>query len=72
MLILSSCLHTDYDEKFDYCPDIVAAFEALLEDPILDFMDTKCACNTIELLLNELAKQHLVNEKHVKHFSSKR
>lgn len=65
-------IHIDYDEKFDYCPDVITAFEMLLEDPILDFMDTKCACNTIEFLLNELAKQNLVNDIHIKHFSSKR
>lgn len=35
-------------------------------------MDTKCACNTIEFLLAELGKQHLVNEKHIKQFTSKR
>lgn len=61
-----------YDEKLDYCPDVVKAIEQLCEDPILDFMDTKCACNTIELLLVELGKQHLVNEKHIKQFTSKR
>lgn len=51
---------------------MIKAFEQLCEDPILDFMDTKCACNTIELLLVELGKQHLVNEKHIKQFTSKR
>lgn len=61
-----------FDEKLDYCPDVVKAFEQLGEDPILDFMDTKCACNTIEFLLVELGKQHLVNEKHIKQFTSKR
>lgn len=61
-----------YDEKLDYCPDVVKAIEQLCEDPILDFMDTKCACNTIELLLVELGKQHLVNEKHIKQFTAKR
>lgn len=35
-------------------------------------MDTKCACNTMELLLIELGKQHLVNEKHRKEFTAKR
>lgn len=63
---------TDYDKDLDYCPDVIEAFEMLAEDPILDFMDTKCACNTIEFLLNELAKQRLVNSKHITHFSSKR
>lgn len=63
---------TEYEEKLDYCPHVIEAFEMLAEDPILDFMDTKCACNTIEFLLTELAKQHLVNDKHIKHFSSAR
>lgn len=35
-------------------------------------MDTKCACNTIEFLLVELGKQHLVNEKHIKQFTARR
>lgn len=35
-------------------------------------MDTKCACNTIEFLLVEVGKHHLVNEKHIKQFTAKR
>lgn len=66
-------LSKDYDEKLDYSPDVVNAFELLLEDsPILDMMDTKCACNTIKCLLDEMLKQRLVNEKHIVHFSGKR
>jgi mediator of RNA polymerase II transcription subunit 24 len=42
------------------------------DTPILDFMDTKCACNTIECLLTEMKKQNLVNDKHIKHYSAKR
>lgn len=45
----------------------------LLEDTsMLDFMDKKCYCNTIDYLLNDWAKQHLVNEKHIKQFSARR
>lgn len=35
-------------------------------------MDTKCVCNTIEFLLVELGKHHLVNEMHIKQFTAKR
>lgn len=65
-------MSTDYDKDLDHCPDVIEAFEMLTEDPILDFMDTKCACNTIDFLLKKLAKQRLVNAKHITHFSSKR
>lgn len=44
----------------------------LNEDPFLDFLDTKCACNTIEYLLNDLAKHGLINEQHVQRFASAR
>lgn len=56
----------------EYSPDVIAAFDLLLDDPILDFLDTKCGCNTIEALLVELEKHNLVNESHVKHFASRR
>lgn len=66
-------LSTDFDEKLDYSPDVVKAIEILLDDnPILDMMDTKCVGNTVECLLNEMLKQHLVNEKQIQLFSSKR
>lgn len=44
----------------------------LNEDPFLDFLDTKCACNTIEYLLSELAKHGLINELQVQKFASAR
>ncbi|XP_037940607.1 mediator of RNA polymerase II transcription subunit 24 isoform X2 [Teleopsis dalmanni] len=57
----------------DFIPEVVEAFEMLLEDNLLlDFMDTKCSCNIIEYLLNDWTKQHLVNDMHVRHFSSQR
>lgn len=63
----------DYDEKMDYSPDIIEAFEMLLSgSPIIDLMDTKCSCNTVECLLNEMMKQNLVNEESIKHFADKR
>lgn len=58
--------------KLGYCPDVLAAFELLIQDPILDYVDTKCACNTVEYLLTELAKHGLVTEEHVKRFSEQR
>ncbi|XP_055534886.1 mediator of RNA polymerase II transcription subunit 24 isoform X2 [Wyeomyia smithii] len=61
------------DAKLDYSPEIVEAFELLLQDaPILDFVDAKCACNTIECLLNEMLKHHLVNEHYMKLIAAKR
>lgn len=44
----------------------------LNEDPFLDFLDTKFACNTIECLLNELPKHALINEQHVQKIASAR
>lgn len=44
----------------------------LNEDPFLDFLDTKCAFNTIEYLLTELDKHGLINESHVQKFASVR
>lgn len=66
-------LSPDFDEKLDYSPDVVSAFELLIDDsPILDMMDTKCACNTVKCLLDEVLKQGLVNTSHIEHFTSKR
>lgn len=41
---------------------MVSAVELLLKDPILDYLDAKCGCNTLEYLLSELVKQNLLNE----------
>ncbi|XP_055629247.1 mediator of RNA polymerase II transcription subunit 24 [Toxorhynchites rutilus septentrionalis] len=61
------------DAKLDYAPEVVEAFDSLLQDsPILDFMDTRCACNTVECLLNEMLKHHLVNEQYLKLIVAKR
>ncbi|XP_059614559.1 mediator of RNA polymerase II transcription subunit 24 [Phlebotomus argentipes] len=68
-----NALSKDYDEKLDYSPDVIEALEMLLEDaPVLDFMDTKCVCNTIECFMTELLKQHLVTEKQIGMFSARR
>ena len=67
-------LHTkEMDENYDHSPDVVEAIDLLLQDsPLLDFMDAKCACNTIECLLNELLKNRLINGEQLKHFIAKR
>lgn len=57
----------------DYIPELLEALELLIEDNLLlDFMDTKCSCNIIELLLNHWTKQQLVSDVHVKKFASQR
>lgn len=60
------------DPKLGYCPDVVAALKLLAEDAVLDNIDTKCACNTIEYLLTELHKHGLVAEEHLKCLSDER
>lgn len=59
-------------EDLDHSPDVVSAFEMLLEDPILDYLDTKYGCNTVESLLVEFGKNNLVNETQIKQFVSTR
>lgn len=44
----------------------------LLDDQILDALDTKYACNTIEFLLGELVKLNLLNEQQGQKFSTAR
>lgn len=57
----------------DYIPELLEALELLIEDNLLlDFMDTKCSCNIIELLLNQWIKQQLVSDVHVKKLASQR
>lgn len=56
----------------DHSPDVVKALETLIDDPTLDYLDTNCACNTIEYLLNELAKHNLIATRHVQQFASQR
>lgn len=63
----------DEQTPTDHIPEVVEAFELLLEDNLLlDLMDTKCSCNIIEYLLNDWTKQHLVTDVHVKHFATQR
>lgn len=70
--ITFSIFSASENENLDYSPNIVVALEMLNEDPFLDFLDTKCACNTIEYLLSELAKHGLINELQVQKFASAR
>lgn len=56
----------------NHSADVVKALETLIDDPTLDFLDTTCACNTIEYLLNELAKHNLITAQHVQQFASQR
>lgn len=56
----------------DHSPDVVRALDMLIDDPTLDLLDTTCACNTIEYLLNELAKHSLLNAQQVQQFASQR
>lgn len=51
---------------------MIAALEMLADDPMLDFLDTTCSCNTLEYLLNDLAKHNLITSQHVHQFASKR
>lgn len=59
-------------QKNEYSAEVVAALEMLIDDPMLDYLDTSCACNTIEYLLNELAKHNLITAQQVQQFASKR
>ncbi|RZF38214.1 hypothetical protein LSTR_LSTR005575 [Laodelphax striatellus] len=53
----------------EFSQDVADALELLLQfRPLLDIMDARCACNTLECLLNELIKLNLLTEMHIKHF----
>lgn len=52
----------DYDPKFDYSSDVVEVFSMLANEPILDYIDTKYASNTLECLLNSVAEHELVDK----------
>lgn len=70
-IIKQLSLQTD-TQLSDHSPDVVKALETLIDDPMLDYLDTNCACSSIEYLLNELAKHNLINAKHVQQFASQR
>lgn len=54
------------------CPDALQALELLVDDTVLDSVDTKCGCNSIDYLLTEMRKQQLVTEADVKRLSERR
>lgn len=56
----------------EYSSDVIKALDTLIDDPTLDFLDTTCGCNTIQYLLNELAKHNLITAQHVQQFASQR
>lgn len=56
----------------DHSPDVVKALEMLIDDPTLDLLDTTCACNTIEYLLNEFSKHNLLNAQQIQQFIAQR
>lgn len=61
------------DEKFEYSQDILDAFELLLQfTALLDMVDNKCTCNSVDSLLNELQKVNLVTEMQAKEINSRR
>ncbi|XP_066998835.1 mediator of RNA polymerase II transcription subunit 24 [Anabrus simplex] len=64
---------TDLQEKGEFSQDVVDSFDLLLQfTPLLDIIDAKCSCNSVECLLKELLKIGLVTEAHVTHYTSKR
>ncbi|XP_026686224.1 mediator of RNA polymerase II transcription subunit 24-like [Diaphorina citri] len=67
---LPHLLHRLYIDNSD---DIVECFEMLLElFPLLDILDARCACNTVESLLTELEKLHILSEQQSKQIIDKR
>lgn len=62
----------EQQQHLDHSPDVVKALDMLIDDPTLDLLDTTCGCNTIEYLLNELAKHNLLNAQQVQQFAGQR
>lgn len=63
----------DNGENVEFSQDIVDSFDLLLQlTPLLDIMDSKCNCNFVECILNELLKVNLINSKHVTQINEKR
>uniref|UniRef100_A0A8D8R5F2 Mediator of RNA polymerase II transcription subunit 24 n=2 Tax=Cacopsylla melanoneura TaxID=428564 RepID=A0A8D8R5F2_9HEMI len=67
---LPHLIHRLYIDNSD---DVVDCFEMLLElFPLLDILDARCACNTVETLLTELEKLHILSEQQSKQIIEKR
>ena len=63
----------DATQSYEYSQDIVDSFDLLLQlTPLLDIMDSKCNCNFVECILNELLKVNLISSKHVTYINEKR
>lgn len=68
---MSKCVLSEIQHS-DHSAEVVKALDMLIDDPTLDLLDTTCSCNTIEYLLNELAKHNLLNAQQVQQFASQR
>lgn len=60
------------DSSLDFSQDVLVALELLIEDPMLDYLDAKYDCNTLEPMLKELWDHGLLNERQFQHFVSER
>ncbi|EEB09924.1 Thyroid hormone receptor-associated protein complex 100 kDa component, putative [Pediculus humanus corporis] len=70
---LHCTLRDDATQSYEYSQDIVDSFDLLLQlTPLLDIMDSKCNCNFVECILNELLKVNLISSKHVTYINEKR
>ncbi|KAK6631151.1 hypothetical protein RUM43_014247 [Polyplax serrata] len=70
---LHSNLRDESSQSFEFSQDIVDSFDLLLQlTPLLDIMDSKCNCNFVECILNELLKVNLISSKHVTYINEKR
>lgn len=66
-------LKDDSTQNNKYSQDIVDSFDLLLQlTPLLDIMDSKCSCNFVECILNELLKIKLITSSHVSLINEKR
>lgn len=72
-MILNFVFVDDLTQSSEYSQDIVDSFDLLLQlTPLLDIMDSKCNCNFVECILNELLKINLINKGHVTLINEKR
>lgn len=60
------------DASTDFSSDVLIALELLIEDPMLDYLDARNACNTLEPMLKELVDNGLINEMQYNHLVARR